>query len=107
MGSLAWRIIIAALIAGLVAAVSTPAAAQWGTWPAAGDDSGFKSGSFGSSSDFRPEWPDFGPLPVAGPNPTGAAELIEIPKASHKNKKPNVLILPRVVPSEGLTRTAA
>jgi hypothetical protein len=101
MGSLAWRIIIAALIAGLVAAASTPAAAQWGTWPAVGNDSVFQSSSFGSSSDFRPEWPDFGPLAVPGPNPTGDAELIEIPKASHKNKKPNILILPRVVPLEG------
>ena len=106
MSSFAWRIIIAGLIAGLVAAASTPAAAQWGTWPAVGDDSVFQSSSFGSSTDFRPEWPDFGPLPMAGPNPTGATELIEIPNSSHRNKKPNVLILPRVVPSEGSTRTA-
>ena len=88
MGSFARRITIAALIAGLISAASAPAMAQ--------------SSPFGNSTDFRPEWPNFGPLPASGPNPFGAAKLIEIPDRPHKNNQPNVLILPAVIAPERL-----
>jgi hypothetical protein len=100
MATFASRITIAALIAGLVSAASTPAMAQWVSQPEV-------SSPFGNSVDFRPEWPDFTPLRAPGPNPPGAAELIEIPDSPHKNREPNVLILPRVIAPEHLPGRAA
>ena len=101
------RITITALIAGLISAASVPAMAQWVTQPAVSDDAMPQSSPFANSTDFRPDWPDFAPLPAPGPNPPGAAKLIEIPNPPHNNNEPNVLILPQVIAPEPLPRGAA
>jgi hypothetical protein len=91
---------IAASIVGLISAASAPAMAQWVTPPALSDDAVAQSSPFGNSTDFRPDWPDFGPLPVPGPAPLGVAKLIEVPNLPHKHHAPNVLILPQVIDPE-------
>jgi hypothetical protein len=102
MASFARRITIAVLIAGLISAASVPAMAQWITQPAVSDDAMPQSSPFANSTDFRPDWPDFAPLPPPRPNLPGDAELIEIPNPPHDNNEPNVLILPQVIAPERL-----
>jgi hypothetical protein len=104
MASFARRITIAALIAGLISAAPVPAMAQWVTLPS--DDAMPQSSPFANSTDFRPEWPDFAPLPPSEPNPPGDAKLIEIPNPPHDNNEPNVLILPQVIAPERLPAAA-
>ena len=94
MASFAKCVTIATLIAGLISAASAPARAQWIAQPAVSDYALPQSSPFGNSTDFRPDWPDFAPFPTPGPDPSGAAKLIEIPSPPHKNSEPNVLILP-------------
>ena len=95
MAPFARQIVVAVSIAGLISVASASAMAQ--------SSAGSLSSAFGSSPDYRPDWPDFAPFRAPAPSPSGEAKLIEVPGTTEvqgsplRRIEPNVLILPRVV----------